>query len=262
MSDFFVYIALIVLCALFYCLLGHLSIQIYFGNDEYSTITYRMNIICRWDCKDLFYSSQRGFTPTEENANKLETWDQTGGHVPYQCKQKRSNPFFFMGNCAVNCYTQWFSGLSCSEWNIPLEKQYQVAKSRILRYNMIIVIEKLRDPEYVKNVEDFFGVPGLNKKGRPYCERQSHSANAKYPLIVRNKTRANLRRLNEVDIQLYREMTDCLGSMGGQYNFPKWNSDRFVLNSFNSTEAKLAKKRAKEQKLALHQSSKKRLRAL
>ena len=35
---------------------------------------------------------------------------------------------------------------------------------------------------------------------------------------------------------------------------------RFVLNSFNSTEAKLAKKRAKEQKLAV--SSKKRLYAL
>ena len=209
----------------------------------------------RWNCRDLVLNT-RTFTPTAENANSLETWNQTGGHEPFQCKQRKSKktggkyPHFFMGTCAVNCYTQWFSGLSCSEWNIPLEKQYQVAKARVQRYNMIIVIEKLRDPEYMKAVEEFFGVPGLGKRGTPYCERQSHKANAKYPLIVRNETRANLRRLNEVDIQLYHEMTDCLGSMGGQYNFPKWNSGRFVLNSFNSTEAKIAKKRAKEEAAA------------
>ena len=161
----------------------------------------------RWNCRDLVIR-RKSFTPVEDNAKKIETWNQTGGHEPLKCKRKRKgetggrHPVFFLGECAVNCYTQWFSGLSCPEWGISLNQQYQVAEAKVLKYNFIAVIEKLRDPNYVQAVEDFFGVPGITEKGKPYCKRQSHKANANVPLIVRNDTRERLTRLNQVDIKL------------------------------------------------------------
>mmetsp|Transcript_555 Transcript_555/g.1171 ORF Transcript_555/g.1171 Transcript_555/m.1171 type:complete len:492 (+) Transcript_555:64-1539(+) len=205
----------------------------------------------RWNCHDLvFHQNNKGWEPTIENAKNLETWNQTGGHKPIQCKHKRSKgTYFFLSTCAVNCYTQWFSGLSCPNWKVPVDQQYQVAKSRVLKYNLIVVIEKLRDPNYVQAVEDFFGVTGLTEKGKPFCEKQSHEANQQFPLIVRNDTREKLTSLNQVDIKLYQELSSCLMERDGTYNFPKWDPDRFALHTFNETEAKIKAKAAKEKKM-------------
>eukprot|EP00579_Thalassiosira_antarctica_P030373 CAMPEP_0202029498 /NCGR_PEP_ID=MMETSP0905-20130828/64010_1 /ASSEMBLY_ACC=CAM_ASM_000554 /TAXON_ID=420261 /ORGANISM="Thalassiosira antarctica, Strain CCMP982" /LENGTH=500 /DNA_ID=CAMNT_0048593261 /DNA_START=20 /DNA_END=1522 /DNA_ORIENTATION=- len=201
----------------------------------------------RWNCNDLVFPG-KSFTPVEDNAKKIKTWNQTGGHKPIKCRKGKKDtggryPVFSLAQCAVNCYTQWFSGLSCPEWGISLNQQYQVAKAKVLKYNFIAVIEKMRDPNYVQAVEDFFGVPGITEKGKPYCERQSHKANSNVPLIVRNDTRERLTKLNQVDIKLYHELSDCLDS--GQYTFPKWDPNRFELHTYNITRAKAAEKRAK-----------------
>jgi len=199
----------------------------------------------RWICPNLI---NKNYSPSEENAEKLETWNQTGGHVPFQCRARKQEdngrkfkaPHFMLGECAVNCYSQWFSGLSCPEWGIPAYQQYQVAKEKLLKYNLVVVIEKLRDPKYVQAVEDIFGVPGITERGNPFCERPSHLANKNHPLIVHNNTREKLTRLNQVDIKFYHEMTSCLDS--GWYNFPKWDPNRFELNSTDMWTAKAAKK--------------------
>mmetsp|Transcript_8228 Transcript_8228/g.17540 ORF Transcript_8228/g.17540 Transcript_8228/m.17540 type:complete len:426 (+) Transcript_8228:32-1309(+) len=195
----------------------------------------------RWNCPDLILKPGN-FTPTRENANPIETWNQTGGHVPLSCRwyQHINSHRFRIMECAVNCYSQWFSGLACPTWNISAMEQYAVAKARVLRFNMIVVIEKLRDPNYVQAVERFFGVPGLTEKGIPYCERASKLANTKFPFVVRNETRESLTRLNEIDIQLYHELSDCLNEEGSYNNFPEWDGNRFALNSFNKTEKKRA----------------------
>lgn len=205
----------------------------------------------RWDCKDLSFrwgKKDQEFEPTERNAQKLETWNQTMGHLPVKCKHKRMggkrHSNFFLGNCAVNCYTQWFSGLSCPEWGIPVDRQYRVAKEKLRKYNLVVVIEKLKDPKYVRAIEDIFNVTGITAKGNPFCEKKSHAANARVPLVVRNGTRERLTRLNRVDIELYREMTDCLDA--GRYDFPKWDVNRFELNTTNFWRAKAAKQAAKE----------------
>lgn len=156
------------------------------------------------------------------------------------------HPFFFMGKCAVNCYVQWFSGLSCEQWDVSLEQQYQVAKARVLRYNFVAIIEKLTDPAYVQAVENFFGVPGLTERGSPFCERQSHAANANLPLVVHNDTRERLKTLNAVDRKLYHELSGCLAN--SPLNFPKWDGNRFELHSYDLTEAKAAMKKAKAAK--------------
>ena len=185
---------------------------------------------------------QPSFIPNEENANKIETWNQTGGHTPFECHTKKTgtpgvrNSIFYLSSCAVNCYIQWFSGLSCSAWNISSMQQYKVAKERVLRYNMVVVIEKLRDPKYAKSIERFFGVRGITQRGTPWCEKESHAANKKVPLVVQNDTRESLTHLNELDVQLYHELSDCLDEDDGRYDFPKWNPNRFALNSFNVTK--------------------------
>lgn len=203
----------------------------------------------RWPCKTLMRSA---FVPTEENAMTLETWNETQGHEPKkECHRDRKTKetVFFLGDCAVNCYTQWFGGLSCPRWDVPMELQYTVAMSKLLKYNLIIVIDKLHDPRYVEAIETFFGVTGLLERGNPFCEKKSHKANAAHPLVVRNETRARLVELNEFDLKLYHEITDCLKEDGGRYEgIPKWDGSRFWIDSYNWTEAEMEKQRAKAAK--------------
>jgi len=194
----------------------------------------------RWPCKTMI---KNDFVPTEENANKLEMWNETGGHEPKTSCHNR-NQKFRLGDCAVNCYTQWFGGLNCVRWQVPIEEQYKVAMSKLLKYNLVVVIEKLRDPDYVHAIESFFGVTGILKRGTPFCERISHKANTETPLIIRNETRARLTELNRVDLKLYHAITDCLDDNaddgGRRYeHIPKWDGDRFMINSYNFTQANI-----------------------
>jgi hypothetical protein len=201
----------------------------------------------RWECRSLV---EQDFVPTRYNAHRLETWNQTGGHEPTTCRVNRHQTIFKLGDCAVNCYTQWFGGLSCPRWEVPMEEQYQVAKSKLTKYNLVIIIEKLRDPRYVRAIENFFGVGGILEKGVPFCERLSHKANAAIPLVIHNETRARLTNLNKMDLRLYHDISDCLDDIDGQYDqiIPKWDADRFMVNSFNWTEAEIKQKKAKADK--------------
>ena len=170
------------------------------------------------------------FVPTEENAKKLETWNQTAGHNPMKCKNKGKGnpPGFVLGSCAVNCYTQWFDG-SCPHLEVPLGKQYETAVSKLSRYNLILVIEQLSDTEYASAVESFFGFKGVRNKSGAWCEAESHEANKKVPLVIMNNTINTLTRLNKADIKLFHKMSDCLG--GGEYSFPSFDESRFFTNT-------------------------------
>lgn len=201
----------------------------------------------RWPCKYLMKSN---FTPTENNANQLEQWNETGGTAPKSTCHNRDTAFY-LGDCAVNCYTQWFGGLNCPHWNVPIEEQYKVAMSKLLKYNLIIVIEKLRDPNYVRAIENFFGVTGILERGSPFCERRSHKVNKDIPLIVKEDTRKRLTELNKVDLKLYHTITDCLDEEDDNRRYehiPKWDGDRFHIHSFNYTQDRIEKAKAKAQK--------------
>jgi hypothetical protein len=180
----------------------------------------------RWECDNLEHN--KSFIPTEENAKKIETWNSTRGHMPFSCRRGK----FFLAQCAVNCYTTWFSG-ACPELNIPKGVQYLQAKTSLLRYNFIAIVEKLRDPKYVSAVESFFGVemPRLRHRYWAYCQKKSHIANQKNPLKIENSTLNKLTELNEGDIKLYKEITDCFDGDGDQryisLNGMQRNSARF-----------------------------------
>lgn len=171
------------------------------------------------------------FVPSEDNAEKLETWNQTHGHHPSSCLRRRN---FFMSTCAVNCYCQWFSG-SCPTRDfpedVPMTQQYSIAKAKLLRYNFIVITEMLQHPKYVDAVERFFGVPGLipRREIHPWCEVESHYSNERVPLVIRNETLESLSQLNEIDIGLYHEIRDCL-HVDEADNFPAWDEYRFETN--------------------------------
>ena len=147
-----------------------------------------------------------------------------------RCKFKSKDKplLFFLGGCAFNCFIQWFAG-KCPNEAIPWTRQYEIAEEKLLRYNFIVVLEKMKDPQYVRAVENYFGVPGLSKKTASLCEPESDKANKKNPLVIKNETLTKLRELNKLDIKLYESLTGCLEN--GEYKFPKWNGDRFYNNS-------------------------------
>ena len=176
---------------------------------------------------------------------KIDTWNATGGHVPSTCSHNR----FKLGSCAVDCYIQWFSG-ACPEHHTTISQQYQAAMVKLLRYNFIVVLEKMNDPDYVSAVEKLFGVPGFDGHHSAYCERASRTANNMVPLVIKNDTIENLIELNEVDIRLYNELTDCLDNEvnGTRYNFPVFDADRFDVQRNRAKSKRKGRKRDKRKK--------------
>jgi hypothetical protein len=173
----------------------------------------------RWECKDLVkwrITPTPDWEPTQYNSKQFETWNKTEGHRDKVCP----NDDFRLGECAVNCYTQWISGLSCPQYNISTDIQYQVANARLRRYNFIVILEKLKDKQYVNAVEQFFGVSGLTKRKGAFCERASHKANVMYPLNITNESRQKLAELNEVDLRLYNDLSNCESTT---YDFGKFH---------------------------------------
>lgn len=170
------------------------------------------------------------FIPTEDNAKKIRSWRHTGGHTPMKCKLKHRDkpPLFFLGGCAFNCFVQWFAG-KCPIDNTPWPRQYEIAKEKLLRYNIIIVLEKMKDPKYIAALESYFGVPGITQKKSSLCEPEADRANRENPLTIANETLEILKDLNTLDTRLYKGLADCLED--GEYNFPRWNGDRFYSNS-------------------------------
>lgn len=178
----------------------------------------------RWKCL-VRERARKQFVPTENNARKLETWNATGGHVPYACPG-----VFRLEQCAVNCYAQWFSGLCPRRGRVvSVTEQRREARRKLLRYNAIVDLARLRDPAYVAAVERFFGVPGLAERRGAVCEKWSRRNNEAVPLTVRDDTRERLAELNRADVGLYRELTECLDARGrdGDYGFPVFAPARF-----------------------------------
>ena len=186
----------------------------------------------RWGCDQLVKNSSK-FVPTPDNARPFESWNFTGGFEESDCDE----PFSFV-SCAVNCYVQGFSGRGCTRDGWFTE--YNLAWDRLLRYNMILVYSKFRDPEYVRSVEDFFGgVRGFNAPSSMFCGQEAREANRRVPLRVSFEHVLRLTRLNEMDNRLYRDLvTSCFEEMeeqrggggvaGGHYSFPRVDTSRFV----------------------------------
>jgi hypothetical protein len=96
------------------------------------------------------------------------------------------------------------------------------AREVLFSYNLVIVIEWLQNPEYVRSLETLFGVEGIAiPRQADWCSKESAAANKMWPLIVPDETNQRIMQLNQLDTKLYNELTSC-----SRFDFP--NRSMFV----------------------------------
>eukprot|EP00986_Skeletonema_menzelii_P000625 scaffold171_cov151-Skeletonema_menzelii.AAC.9 len=152
----------------------------------------------RWDCRQMIKNATH-YIPSLQNAKKFEDWDQTGGFIASRCDE----PFSFH-ECAVNCYIQSFSGQGCTQddW----KTQFTLAQEKLFRYNLIFVYERFKDLNYVKAIEQFFGVEkAFNQESNYWCGPESKEANKLYPLTTKFEAIMKLENKNAMDKRFYKE---------------------------------------------------------
>ncbi len=175
----------------------------------------------RWDCRQMIKNATQ-YIPTLQNANKFEDWDQTGGFVPSPCDQPCS-----FDQCAVNCYIQSFSGHGCSldDW----KTEFTLAQERLFQYNLIFVYDRFKDPNYVKAIEQFFGVDKVfNLESNYWCGPEAKQANKLYPLKTKFEAILKLEHLNAMDTRFYKEAVSCWDDDVAEYSFPKASAGTFA----------------------------------
>jgi len=170
----------------------------------------------RWDCNQLIHN--KSFVPSINNTRgSLEDFiDQAHEKYSYQ-----------LWNCSSNCYTRWATGIyhegnSCSIGET--DERVKLARELLFRYNVIINTERLRDEDYIRGIEEMFGVTGLVGR-RAFCVPESAAANKKIPLVISNSTRKKLEDCNAADTILYKQLVTCAEN---DIEFPKFNQSYFV----------------------------------
>lgn len=182
----------------------------------------------RWDCSNLLNKS---FVPSLTNTKS--TMEE---FLNYTC-YKHPNHVKKLWTCATNCYTHWASGYykPLSRPNLPclykkLRKNQvpilQQAHANLLKYHLIIIQEKLQDPQYVQQVEGMFGVKGLSHHAFAYCAENSQAANDKFPLKISKQTMQRIQSCSAPDSVLYQQLTTC-----PSFDFPTFDSSVFSSNS-------------------------------
>ncbi|KAI2498200.1 hypothetical protein MHU86_16282 [Fragilaria crotonensis] len=170
----------------------------------------------RWLCRHLTNST---FIPTLNNTrNSLNAFVETP-NIVWQG--------IYLWECSHNCYAKWSTGLCSKEgpfnestacWSRDdVEGSFLYrAREVLFSYNLVIVIEWLKNPEYVRSLETLFGVEGIAiPRQTEWCSNESAAANKMWPLVVPEETKQRILQLNQLDTTLYNELTSC-----SRFDFP------------------------------------------
>jgi hypothetical protein len=170
----------------------------------------------RWNCKFLTNKSLH-FQPSDNNTRiSLESFVERVNKPTVSGPNKG-----LLWECSHNCYAKWATGLCWKEpkfdksekcWSLGQSKGnlLSLARNVLFSYDLVIVIEWLKNPTYVKYLETFFGLRGINRKRTDmWCGTESAKANRDVPLLVSNETMERIAQLNEIDKILYDELTRC-----------------------------------------------------
>ena len=166
----------------------------------------------RWSCRKMVYPQRfPDFTPSGNNSRTLEEYmDKESGKADQQQCLRTPERTKKLWGCVKNCYLRWYGKpFNCLQ---DIEKSYYTAKEKLFGYNLVIIMERMSDPLYVQGLLRMFGnleTSILSTKQKIYCADESRFWNDKYPAIIQNTTLANLTRLNELDIRLYKELNHC-----------------------------------------------------
>jgi hypothetical protein len=175
----------------------------------------------RWLCRHL---TNRSFTPTLNNT-------RISLHDFVEAPNIATDGVLW--ECSHNCYSKWSTGLCWNEgafnestacWSHDDVEGSFLSRARevLFSYNLVIVIEWLQNPEYVRSLETLFGVEGIAiPRQADWCSKESAAANKMWPLIVPDETNQRIMQLNQLDTKLYNELTSC-----SRFDFP--NRSMFV----------------------------------
>jgi hypothetical protein len=140
----------------------------------------------------------------DEHATSLESFVRDEGGP----KEKARWPDKWLWECAKNCYVRWLQEIP--GYNLTnLAEALEVARRQLEQYHLLIITEKLSDPEYIKGLERMFGEPWNDEITPIYCGREAQILNSRSPPLIRNETVQELAELNWLDSILYEEMTTC-----------------------------------------------------
>lgn len=166
----------------------------------------------RWSCRKLVFPQQYSdFIPTANNSRTLEEYiEKESDKLEQQQCLKIPERRKKLWGCAKNCYLPWYGKpFNCLA---DIEKSYRTAKEKLLGYNLIVILERMSDPMYVKGLLRMFGILEsdiFSTTQKIHCANESRFWNGKYPASIKKSTLRNLTNLNKWDIRLYKELNDC-----------------------------------------------------
>lgn len=169
----------------------------------------------RWYCKHLT-DKKKTFDPVNSSRTTLDRFVERE-NKPNTAGGEKGN----LWECSHNCYAKWSTGLCWIEgafdestmcWSRENGEGSLLSRARevLYSYHLIVVIEWLQNPEYVKAIEALFGLEGIAKQRTDmWCGKESAAANKKFPLVVPEETRQRILHFNQLDTILYNELTTC-----------------------------------------------------
>jgi len=104
----------------------------------------------RWSCDQLVRNKTK-FVPSLENQRSFEDDIRLLNKAVNQtnCKGKKN-----LWRCAEECYTRWYGkNFNCIQNHT---EDSQSAFERLMKYDIIVITDWLRDPNYVKGLEGLF----------------------------------------------------------------------------------------------------------
>lgn len=175
----------------------------------------------RWNCKNMTNTRLPGTKWGKNASNTSFTYDNEFTLEQFLEKdqeQMRNNRLWV---CSHSCYQRWYG----QDYNcIGSGRTYMSTLERLMKYHLIVITEKLHDPQYWEGLTGMFNVSISSKGKMPWCDKESKYWNKLYPAVLPNETVHKLRERNRDDISLYHELCDCPGNT---IVFPKFDPALF-----------------------------------
>eukprot|EP00924_Labyrinthula_sp_SR-Ha-C_P004060 snap_masked-scaffold_3-processed-gene-12.30-mRNA-1 protein AED:1.00 eAED:1.00 QI:0/-1/0/0/-1/1/1/0/288 len=177
----------------------------------------------RWSCRQLVRNKTL-FVPTLNNQRDFMTWitaNVTDEHCididkkqiylkehkhsmgQYNTNYKKCGQKVW--TCSYDCYLRWFNQGYLTMLNTQKQRETALnnAKSKMHKYDMVVISEQLQNPTIVEQFEGYFHNKVQLRRVSPWCDAESKAANQKLPWEASEKEMEIARDNNKWDSNLY-----------------------------------------------------------